>query len=150
MIRDRNAAVNAYYDSFVEVLRIQKSGTKKVTPAVRRTTSGDYLRPMKSAIQDTKYRIEGTSKIEGYSVGSQTSSRIEITGCENDSGITLIDAKTGKPIKQRTSGLRARKVLAVKGDDGRWRIDRFVSEKYFEPDEWADRPCKANRKRPRS
>lgn len=121
-----------------------------MTPTLRRTTSGQYLKIMKSALRQTRYKVKGTSTIEGYVVGKQTPSRIEITGCENQTGITVIDTKNGKTLRPRNSGLRARKVLAVKGDDGRWRIDQFVSEKYFEPDEWADSPCKRNRKRPRS
>jgi hypothetical protein len=145
------AAVNAYYEGFEEVLRVQKDGgAKQATLVMKRTMTGKYLHLMTGAIQPSKYKVTGTSHIDGYSVGPQTPTEIPITGCENETGIKVLDKSSGKAITRRTTGLRVREVVAVKGQDGRWRIDRIVSDEYFTRADWKARSCMAVTERPPS
>jgi hypothetical protein len=145
------AAVEAYYEGYEEVLRVQKDGgARQPTLVMKRTMTGKYLHLMTGAIQPSRYKVTGASRIDGYSVGSQTPTEIPITGCENETGIKVLDKRTGKEVTRGTTGLRVREVVAVEGQDGRWRIDRIVRDEYFKPADWETRSCMAGTERPQS
>lgn len=143
-------AVNAYYEGFEEVSRIVATGgTKKPTLIMKRTMSGQYLQLKSFVIRPSQYKVEGRARIDGYKVGAQTSSKIPITGCENETKVKVVDSKTGDDVSADNSGLRVRHMVAIKGKDGRWRIDQIVRDEYLEPKDWKSAPCMAVRERPR-
>jgi hypothetical protein len=143
------AAVNAYYKGFEEANRIVRAGgAKKPTSTMKQTMSGEYLEFMTAVIQPSDYEIKGEARIDGYAAGAQTSRTIPITGCENETAVKAFDKETGKDVTVETTGLRMRSLVAVKGADGRWRIDRIVDDEYVAPEDWPTQSCMAVTERP--
>lgn len=145
---DPRYAVVAYYDGYDEVVRLlQSGGVDEPTDTMRRTMSGEYLDFMTNATKPRKLTFEGAARIDGYSISSESDVRISILGCENESHMRAFDSG-GNEVTAEASGLRARRVVALKGDDGRWRIDRSVSAKYVEAEDWAAQPCMEIKEKP--
>lgn len=146
---DVEQAVDAYYDGFEEVIDILlDGGSKKPTKIMRETMSGDYLHKKSIVIRPREYTFRGRSRIDGYKIDKQTPSTMVIAGCENETDLEAFHAKTGEEVVPPTTGLRVRYMRAVKGNDGRWRIDRLIRDKYLEADDWSTRPCTETREHP--
>lgn len=119
---------------------LQHGGAGRATAEMKRTMSGRYLELMAAITKPSDQTIEGSTDIDGHLVGTQTSDQISIIGCENETSIRVLD-EDGSDITSDTTGLWVREVMAIRGEDGRWRIDHTVAEQEIHPDDWEDQPC---------
>lgn len=148
-VRDMYEAVGAYYDGIDELNRVlHNGGAKKPTKVMKRTMTGEYLDFMAAVANLENARVEGSIRIDGYSVGAQKANSIPITGCENERNLKVIDTKTGKVITAESTGLRVRTVTAIKGQDGHWRVSKIIDDKYVEPKDWREQSCQGTTERP--
>lgn len=147
-VRDMYEAVNAYYEGYDEIITVLKDGgTEKPTPMMKATMGGEYLKFVTRAVQPP-VTAKGSAQIDGYSVGPQTTSRIPITGCENQRKLRFFDPETGDEIDLGVSGLLVREVVATKGSDGKWRITNQGDNRFVDPKDWKNQPCMATTERP--
>lgn len=147
--RDKYAAVKAYYEAYDEVIAVLKrGGADRPTPTMRATMSGEFLANRKHAITNPGLIAKGTAQVDGYIVKRQKKNRIWMTVCENQRDLHLFSTKTGKEKDLGVTGLLVRDVIAIKGTDGRWRIDETVANEFVAPEDWRDQECMAHTDRP--
>lgn len=122
---DKAAIEKAYRSQFAEFNRLEMAGgATKLTQVLLDTTSGDhrahYLEWLKEDKADDQRQLN-PGKLDGVVVGSGNSKQRNVTACEDYKGVKI--TRHGKLVKPTGSALNLQHATAVKGSDGKWRID---------------------------
>jgi hypothetical protein len=122
---DRAAVENAYRAEFAEVNRLEiAGGATKPTPTLRATASGQNLEHLMTFLKnDHKLgtRQVNSGRLAGVVAGSGTATRRELTACEDYSRVKW--SRHGKPLNPGGPRRVVQRATAIKGKDGKWRID---------------------------
>lgn len=122
---DKAAVEKAYRTQFAEFNRLEMAGgATKLTKTLLNTTSGEHRRHYLMWLREDKetgQRQLNPAKLVGVTAGSGTSTRRKVTACEDYSDVKWV--RHGKPFKPNGTPRSVQRATALKGKDGKWRID---------------------------
>jgi len=122
---DKAAVEKAYRSEFAEVNRLEiAGGATKPTKTLLDTASGQNLEHLVAFLKnDHKLgtRQLNSGRLAGVVAGKGTKTRRDVTACEDYSQVKWL--RHGKPLNPGGPRRVVQRATAVKGEDGKWRID---------------------------
>jgi hypothetical protein len=140
---DYEAAEKAYRANMAEQDRLYMAGgTVKVTPALKATATGSYLRISLESLRDVHrsgWRATAGTRIVGVvRDGGWKGDRVGLTSCEDNEIVRFVD-RSGKDVTPKGLALYVQAITVVR-DGGRWKVSRALTTKV---QTFEDKPCAA-------
>jgi hypothetical protein len=120
---DYEAAENAYKAAVEEQHRQALLGIAKLTPTLKKNTTGAYLGLALRALRyahDRHWRSTGSTRILGIMPNGWQEQTVRLIACEDSSGVRLID-KEGKDVTRQKTRTYVQQ-LTVENVGGRWKV----------------------------
>jgi len=140
---DYEAAEKAYRANVAEQDRLYMAGgTVKVTPVLKATATGSYLRISLESLRDVHrsgWRATAGTRIVGVvRDGGWKGDRVGLTSCEDNEIVRFVD-RSGKDVTPKGLALYVQALTVVRAG-GRWKVSRALTTKV---QAFEDKPCAA-------